>query len=50
VAGKEGDFYQGKLATATFFATKLLPRVHGLVPVIMAGSDCVMNPAEELII
>jgi len=49
-AAQEGVFYQGKLATARFFATKLLPRVHGLVPVILAGSDCVMEPAEELII
>ncbi len=48
--GKDGAFYQGKLATATFFATKLLPRVHGLVPVIMAGGDCVMEPAEDLIL
>jgi len=49
-APQEGTFYQGKLATARFFATKLLPRVHGLVPVILAGSDCVMEPAEDLII
>jgi len=49
-AGKDGDFYKGKLATATFFATKLLPRVHGLVPVIMAGGDCVMDPEEDLIL
>ncbi|ORU91085.1 MAG: acyl-CoA dehydrogenase [Cycloclasticus sp. symbiont of Poecilosclerida sp. N] len=48
--GKDGAFYQGKLATATFFATKLLPRVHGLVPVIMAGGDCVMNPEEDVIL
>jgi len=47
---QDGVFYQGKLATARFFATKLLPRVHGLAPAVMAGSDCVMNPAEELII
>jgi len=49
-AGKDSDFYKGKLATATFFATKLLPRVHGLVPVIMAGGDCVMDPEEDLIL
>lgn len=49
-ANQDGDFYKGKLATARFFATKLLPRVHGLLPVVMAGSDCVMDPAEELII
>ncbi|KXJ44718.1 MAG: acyl-CoA dehydrogenase [Cycloclasticus sp. Phe_18] len=46
----DGVFYQGKLATAKFFATKLLPRVHGLAPVVMAGSDCVMEPSEDLII
>ena len=51
VASKnDGVFYQGKLATAKFFATKLLPRVHGLAPVVMAGSDCVMEPSEELIV
>jgi alkylation response protein AidB-like acyl-CoA dehydrogenase len=47
---QDGRFYKGKMATAMFFATKLLPRVHGLVPVIMAGSDCVMDPNEDLII
>jgi len=47
---QDGAFYQGKLATARFFATKLLPRVHGLAPAVMAGSDCVMDPAEDLII
>jgi alkylation response protein AidB-like acyl-CoA dehydrogenase len=45
----EGRFYQGKMATAKFFATKLLPRVYGISPVIVAGSDCVMGPDEELI-
>ncbi|AFT66306.1 MULTISPECIES: acyl-CoA dehydrogenase C-terminal domain-containing protein [Cycloclasticus] len=49
-SGKEGVFYQGKLATANFFATKLLPRVHGLAPVVMSGSRCVMEPSEELIV
>jgi hypothetical protein len=49
-AANEGVFYQGKLATAKFFATKLLPRVHGLAPAVMAGSDCVMDPSEDLII
>ena len=47
---KEGAFYQGKLATARFFAAKLLPRVHGLAPVIMAGSDSVMTPGEDIIL
>jgi alkylation response protein AidB-like acyl-CoA dehydrogenase len=47
---QEGAFYKGKLATATFFATKLLPRVHGLVPTIMAGSGCVMDPEESVIL
>ena len=46
----EGRFYQGKMATAKFFATKLLPRVYGIAPVIMAGSDCVMDPEEDLIV
>jgi alkylation response protein AidB-like acyl-CoA dehydrogenase len=46
---KEGDFYKGKIATAKFFARKLLPRVYGLAPAIMAGSDCVMEPSEDLI-
>ena len=45
-----GAFYQGKLATAKFFATKLLPRVHGLAPAIMAGGDTVMDPSEDLIL
>jgi Acyl-CoA dehydrogenases len=49
-SGKEGAFYAGKLATAKFFATKLLPRVHGLVPVLMSGSSCVMDPSEDLIL
>jgi alkylation response protein AidB-like acyl-CoA dehydrogenase len=46
----DGDFYKGKMATAKFFASKLLPRVHGLVPVIMSGGDCVMEPDEDLIV
>jgi len=49
-AAKEGVFYEAKLATARFFATKLLPRVHGVVPVILAGGDCVMEPSEDLIV
>lgn len=47
---QDGAFYQGKLATARFFATKLLPRVYGLAPAVMAGSDCIMDPAEDIII
>jgi alkylation response protein AidB-like acyl-CoA dehydrogenase len=47
---KDGVFYQGKLATARFFATKLLPRVYGLAPAVMSGSGCVMDPAEDFII
>ncbi|ORU89589.1 MAG: acyl-CoA dehydrogenase [Cycloclasticus sp. symbiont of Poecilosclerida sp. M] len=47
---QDGAFYKGKIATAKFFAAKLLPRAHGLAPVIMAGSDCVMAPDEGLII
>ena len=47
---KDGMFYQGKLATARFFATKMLPRAHGFVPAILAGGECVMDPSEDLII
>ena len=46
----EGVFYQGKLATALFFAQKILPRVYALAPAVMAGSTCVMEPSEELIL
>lgn len=49
-ATQDGAFYKGKMATAKFFATKLLPRVHGLAPAIMAGSGCVMNPVEDIIL
>jgi hypothetical protein len=49
-SNESGTFYQGKLATAKFFAAKLLPKANALAPVIISGSDSVMSPAEELII
>lgn len=51
VASKhDAVFYQAKLVTAKFFATKLLPRAQGLLPVVMSGSGCVMDPTEEMIL
>lgn len=46
----DGDFYQGKLATARFFMSKILPRIYGLAPAVMAGSECIMDPSEDLIV
>jgi alkylation response protein AidB-like acyl-CoA dehydrogenase len=33
------DFLEAKIVTARFFATQLLPQVHGLLPAVMAGAD-----------
>ncbi|HYW02794.1 MAG TPA: acyl-CoA dehydrogenase C-terminal domain-containing protein [Gammaproteobacteria bacterium] len=42
-AGPDQAFYRGKLAAARFFATHLLPRVHGLAPAVRSGSSVVME-------
>lgn len=49
-SNEKGAFYEGKLATAKFFAAKLLPKANAFAPVIMSGSDSVMMPDEELIV
>jgi len=46
---KTDAFYQGKMATSMFFATKLLPRAYALEPVVLSGSDCIMSVDEGLI-
>ncbi len=35
----DGDFLNAKIATAEFYATQLLPQVHGLLPAVTAGAD-----------
>ncbi|RKZ47651.1 MAG: acyl-CoA dehydrogenase [Gammaproteobacteria bacterium] len=47
LAKQDDDFYKGKLATARFFTNKILPRIYGLAPVIMAGSESVMTAEED---
>tara|TARA_R110002074_G_scaffold402336_1_gene607721 strand:+ start:110677 stop:112422 length:1746 start_codon:yes stop_codon:yes gene_type:complete len=44
---QDDDFYKGKLVTAQFFANKILPRIYGLAPIIMAGSESVMSAEED---
>jgi len=41
-AGKQGARYDGKLATARFYATRLLPQVYALAAMIDAGAAPVM--------
>ena len=48
-SSKSGAFYESKMITAKFFATRLLPRANGLTGIIMSGSDCVMSADEDLI-
>ena len=49
VQGEDTAFARSKLTTARFFARRLLPRVHGLLPAIYAGADELMAlPADEL--
>ncbi|MFP4310800.1 MAG: acyl-CoA dehydrogenase [Nitriliruptoraceae bacterium] len=38
VDGEEARFLTAKVTTARFFATQLLPTVHGLAPAVMAGA------------
>ncbi len=47
LAKQDDPFYVGKLATAKFFAARILPRVYGLGPAIMAGSESVMAVDEK---
>ncbi len=42
VAGTDNAFARTKLATARFFAQRLLPQIHGLVPSIRAGAESLM--------
>ncbi len=47
-AGNRASFYQGKLATARFFMTKLLPQTGALFAAIRAGGESVLAPGDEL--
>ncbi len=40
--------YQGKLATARFFMTKLLPQTSALFAAIQAGAEPLLTPTEEM--
>ncbi len=44
---QDDSFCQAKLATAQFFAAKILPRVHSLAPAIMSGAAVVMAAEED---
>ena len=46
---QDDSFYQAKLATAQFFAAKILPRAHSLAPAIMSGAAAVMAAEEDWI-
>lgn len=46
--GSTDNFYQAKLATATYFAQHQLPQAGGLTAAIVAGSDSVFALPEEL--
>jgi len=35
----DDEFLQAKIATARFFASQILPQVHGLLPAVTAGAD-----------
>lgn len=45
-SGRE-DFYRAKIATARFYAERILPRVHAHADAVRAGSASVMEFAEE---
>ena len=48
LAASRGDeaFYQGKIATATFFAANMLPNISGLRGIIEHLDDDIMNLPE----
>ena len=46
-AGKEGDFYTAKLATARFYFERLLPRYKGLTAAVKGGSESLYGLTEE---
>ncbi len=37
--GHDREFLEAKIATARFYASQLLPQVHGLLPAVTAGAD-----------
>jgi alkylation response protein AidB-like acyl-CoA dehydrogenase len=41
------EFLEAKIVTAHFFATQLLPQVHGLLPSVMAGADDLYAISDE---
>ena len=43
IAGEEGWFYKGKLATARFFMSRILPETSSLLTIIGAGAKPVME-------
>ncbi len=47
VAGEEAWFYKGKLATARFFMSRLLPETSSLLTIISAGAKPVMELEAE---
>ena len=41
--GTEGDdLLEAKVVTARFYASNVLPEVHGLLPAVLAGKDDLM--------
>ncbi len=47
VGDKNGEFYQAKLATASFYMKRLLPQTSGLFAAIMTGARPIMDIREE---
>ena len=47
VAGDNSGFYANKVATARYFAQRLLPQTGSLLEILMAGSDSLMALDEE---
>ncbi len=46
LAGSDADFYQGKIATARFYAEHILPQAAGLVSAVTGGSASVLALTE----